>query len=192
MPLSVAAACSSKLKERQKRLRSASPQARLMRDSERRMHDQLHAAAFVEEALGDHGVCRWAARPAPPARLARTRRPARRPPVEPAFRDQELDARPRRSAISSRSSRHFLRKLERPARRFAAPERNRRRRAMRILHAHAARLHALDPPGSGAQQEHIARQALDREIFVERADHRAFRLGDHLVIARCPESRRRR
>ena len=31
MPLSVAAACSSKLNERQKRLRSARPQARLMR-----------------------------------------------------------------------------------------------------------------------------------------------------------------
>ena len=48
---SVAAACSSKLNLRQKRLRSASPQARLMRLPIGRMDDELHAAGFVEEAL---------------------------------------------------------------------------------------------------------------------------------------------
>ena len=54
MPLSVAAACSSKLNVRQKRLRSASPQARLMRAPKGAWMHQLHAAAFVEEALGHH------------------------------------------------------------------------------------------------------------------------------------------
>ena len=51
MASSVAAACSSKLNLRQKRLRSARPQARLMPAAERRVDDELHAAGLVEEAL---------------------------------------------------------------------------------------------------------------------------------------------
>jgi hypothetical protein len=54
MPLSVAAACSSTLKVRQNFLRSANPQARLMRAPNGACSIELHAAAFVEEALGDH------------------------------------------------------------------------------------------------------------------------------------------
>ena len=48
---SVAAACSSKLKLRQKRLRSARPQARFEAAAVRTVDDQLHAAGFVEEAF---------------------------------------------------------------------------------------------------------------------------------------------
>ena len=63
---------------------------------------------------------------------------------------------------------------------------------MRVFHAHAARFHALDAPGRGAEQEDIARQAFDREIFIERSDHFAFRFGDHRVIAPSRGSLRRR
>ena len=56
------------------------------------------------------------------------------------------------------------------------------RRAVRVLHAHAPGLDAADAPGRGAEQEHVAGQALDREILVERADHRAFGLGDHEIL----------
>ena len=45
IPLSVAAACSSKLNERQNRLRSASPHARLIRAPNGAWNHQLHSAA---------------------------------------------------------------------------------------------------------------------------------------------------
>ncbi len=113
MPLSVAAACSSKLNERQKRLRSASPQARLMRAPNGAWMHELHAAAFVEEALGHHAAAsvgmapsaalpgqHVAQRPAPrPA--GRARNPAgsgsrlrRSPPAAPPLRAKAPRVRP--------------------------------------------------------------------------------------------------
>ena len=53
---------------------------------------------------------------------------------------------------------------------------------MRIFHAHASGFDAADAPRRGAEQEDVAGQALDREILVERADDRPFRLGDDQVI----------
>ena len=53
---------------------------------------------------------------------------------------------------------------------------------MRIFHANASRLHALDPPGMGSQQKNIAGQALDGEILVHRSDYFAVRLRDDRVI----------
>ena len=52
---------------------------------------------------------------------------------------------------------------------------------MRILHQHASGIdfHAPDPPRGIAQQHDVARVALDGEVFVERADHDAFRFGHH-------------
>ena len=55
MPLSVAAACSSKLKVRQKRLRRARPQRAVDARTEGGMENELHAAGLIEEALGDDG-----------------------------------------------------------------------------------------------------------------------------------------
>ena len=69
MPSSVAAAWSSKSKERQNRLRSASPQARLIRPAERRVNHQLHPAGVVEETLGEEArLRRYAPSTAAPAR----------------------------------------------------------------------------------------------------------------------------
>ena len=53
---------------------------------------------------------------------------------------------------------------------FAVPERNRRRRAVRVFDAHDAGFHAPDLPRVRAEQKDIAGHALDREVFVERAD----------------------
>ncbi len=78
MPLSVAAACSSKLKERQKRLAQRQPPRAVDARAERRVQHQLHAAALVEEALGDDRRRSSARRRGSPCRHARTRRPARR------------------------------------------------------------------------------------------------------------------
>ena len=48
---------------------------------------------------------------------------------------------------------------------------------MGIFHAHAARLHAPDSPGIGAEQKDVAGQALDREILVQGAHDLAVRFG---------------
>ncbi len=80
------------------------------------------------------------------------------------------------------ASRHRARQLRRAARRFAAPERNGGRGAVRVFHAHASGLDAADPPRRRAQQEHVAGQALDREVFVERADDGLVGLGEHQVL----------
>ena len=50
---SSAAACSSKSNETQKRLRSASPSARLIATPEGRVNDELGSLAVVEAALDD-------------------------------------------------------------------------------------------------------------------------------------------
>ena len=69
------------------------------------------------------------------------------------------------------------------ARRLAQPERDRRRRALRILHPQAPRLDTEDAVARIAQLEDVAGQALDREVFVDRADADALRLQQHRVIA---------
>ena len=60
--------------------------------------------------------------------------------------------------------------LERARRVLAAPERDRRRHALRVLDEDPAALHLGDLPGVRAQQEHVAGQALGDELLVERAD----------------------
>src|SRR5579872_2870000 len=66
---------------------------------------------------------------------------------------------------------------------------------MRILYAHPARFDAAYAPRLRAEQKHVARQALDREIFVDAADGLSFGLDDHGVsgglgdrTARCDGS----
>ena len=54
--------------------------------TEGRVDDQLHAAALIEEAFGDHAAYRWAVAPSASRRPARRRRPARAPhAIKPAF-----------------------------------------------------------------------------------------------------------
>ena len=82
--------------------------------AEGRVDHELHAAAFVEEALGHHAVGRWAWRPARRGRPARRPRPVPRP-GGPARTPRGQSRRTRRPS-SSRSARHFARQLARAAR----------------------------------------------------------------------------
>ena len=75
-----------------------------------------------------------------------------------------------------RSSRKLGRQLGRAARRFAEPERHGRRGTVGIAHRHLAAAHVMNPPRRVAQLKHVAGLALDRKVFVERADKRAARL----------------
>ncbi|MDR8952911.1 hypothetical protein FEP76_01388 [Burkholderia multivorans] len=53
---------------------------------------------------------------------------------------------------------------------------------MRILDAHAARFDANDPVRLVAELEHVAGEALDREVLVDRADLDALRFEQHGVV----------
>src|SRR5438094_223525 len=77
-----------------------------------------------------------------------------------------------------------MRKLVAAARRFAEPEGNRRRLAMRILDADAARLDAQDAIRGVAQLEDVAGEALDGKVLVDCADELAGRLQHDVVVGR--------
>ena len=53
---------------------------------------------------------------------------------------------------------------------------------MRILHAHDAALDADDAIGGVAELEDVAREAFDGKVLVDRADHHALGLEQHLEI----------
>ncbi len=149
------------------------------------MDHQLHSTAFIEKSFGDDSIFAGHRTERALDRREYIRRLVRRRDDRASIRvHQHRYADRRDSAISSRRRDTSVRKLARAAGRFAAPERNRRRRAMRIFHAHAAGLDAADTPGRRSEQKHIAGHALHREIFVERSDHRAFRLHHHLILRR--------
>ncbi|RYG86330.1 DEAD/DEAH box helicase, partial [bacterium] len=65
---------------------------------------------------------------------------------------------------------------------LAEPERDVRRLPRGILDAHAAGLDAQDAVRRVAELEHVAGEALDREVLVQRADERAGRLEHDLVV----------
>ena len=167
--------------------------------AKRRMNDQLHAAAFIEEALGNDCALRGNGPENSPAfenvlnglRRAgfieatfvqfepgdRSRRPAA---------DLRETARPertpgRRSLISRRSSATCSDSSCVRAGASPSQKGTRRWRAMRIFDQHPTRLafNAANAPGSVAQQHDVAGVAFDREIFVEGSDDAAFGLGDH-------------
>ena len=162
MPLSVAAACNSKLNERQKRLRSASPQALLMRPRRAR-ESPVACRRFRRKNAPQSSSFAWEPRPTSRGRPGRTRRLARRrrgpsphslfsqsmpPTASPAvlLRDRPArDARVRRLIFSRRSP--HLRESS-----ACAPALRRARRAHSaarpgVLDQHAAGLHAADSPG---------------------------------------------
>ena len=59
---------------------------------------------------------------------------------------------------------------------------------MRILDANAARFDAQDAVRSVAELENVAREALDGEVLVHRADQMTGRLEHDVVVRRYPES----
>src|SRR5262249_24975594 len=72
--------------------------------------------------------------------------------------------------------------LARARRRLADPERHGGRRALRVLHPDAARLHPPDARRAVAEQEDVAAHALDSEVLVDGADEEAVGLLDDLVV----------
>ena len=71
---------------------------------------------------------------------------------------------------------HRARELIAARGRLAEPERDRRRRALRVGHAHGAGGDLQDLPRRVAELEDVARGALDGEVLVERADERVVAL----------------
>src|SRR5262249_62363143 len=66
-------------------------------------------------------------------------------------------------------------------RRFPEPERNRRRRALRVRYPDDTRGDLQDLPRRVAELEDIAGVALDREVLVQRPDERVARVEDHAI-----------
>jgi hypothetical protein len=54
---------------------------------------------------------------------------------------------------------------------------------VRVDYPDDAWLYPPDPPRCSAEQEHIARHALDRPVLVHHADQGVVRLGKHPVVA---------
>jgi hypothetical protein len=145
----------------------------------------LHAAAFVEEALGDDRVR---------GRYGAERGQRAADVVEDLFGAADVDVRlvhepAHRVRRLGGSSSDFgaqignrRRQLGSTRRRFAEPERHGRGRAGGVDHAHASGLDAADAPGTVAELKDITGQALDREVLVHLADHGADRILDDVVV----------
>ncbi len=153
------------------------------------MHDELHAARFVEEALehdrvdgGQHAERRIRGRQVVDDLFRGRCRQANRA-AQPG---EGLGAPAGGEALCDRLTqvRDRLRQLGRAAGRLAEPERHRRRLAVGILDAYGAALDPHDPVGMIAELEHVAGQALDREVLVDGADHLRLRLEHDRVIGR--------
>ncbi len=160
------------------------------RAAERGVHDELHAAALVEEPLGDDRLA-GGDDAEDDERVAHVGRELLRAVrVEAAFGAEPGDRFGGRGGRAIQNVfrdvrtqiRHRLRQLARPRRRLAGPERDRRRLLSRVLHAHGAVLDPPDAPGVIAEQEDVAPHALDREVFVDLADTGFGRLFDDVVV----------
>ena len=147
MPSSVAAACSSKSKVRQKRLRSASPQARLMRppkgawitscmpplSSKKRSATRSRCVGRrrARPRLGDVGNDLLGTGPVEAALVLQTRRADSASPSGEAARGRSTHDSPRRARPPPQLA-DLGRQLGGARRRLAQPERDRRRRALRV------------------------------------------------------------
>ena len=80
--------------------------------------------------------------------------------------------------------RYRLRQLVAAAGCLAEPERDRRRHATRIFHAHDASLDPNDAIGAVAELENVAGHALDGEVFVDRTDRLIFGFQHNLIVGR--------
>src|SRR5436189_143790 len=170
MASSVAAACSSKLKLRQKRLRSARPHARFTR-----LPNGACSTSCIPPASSKNRsttivccvgitprICFEAARYSTIWRAAGSGSPGISRPTH-ATADWGSASR---SEMSWRS-------------RDTASDSS----AVRVHDPHLARLDLANEIGGVAELEDVARHALDREVLVERADERVGGLEHHPVVA---------
>src|SRR5438309_3018943 len=77
---------------------------------------------------------------------------------------------------------HRMRQLPRSPRRFPQPERNARRLAMSVFDADCAGVDSQNSPGRVAQLKYVPRHALDRKVFVDRAEECFARLEYDAII----------
>src|SRR5579871_636891 len=134
------------------------------------MHDELHAARLVEEALEHQGLV---------GRQTAERSARRRQIFDEllgrGLDDADLLDQPADGAVAGRivaeprgdlgaQARYRLRELVAAAGRLAEPERDGRRRTVRVLDPHDAALDALNAVRHVAELEDVTRQALDREV----------------------------
>ena len=161
------------------------------------MNHELHAAAFVEESLGDNRV------------LGR-HRPENGTAgddviddlfgagsIDAAFRDQPINRvrgfcgifgnrswKSVRCAFADLLSQRgdVMGEFTRASRRFTAPEGDGRRRAVCVLDKHTTRAgHAPNSPRCIAEQHDVAGETLDRKILVDRPDDGSLRFGDDRI-----------
>ena len=157
--------------------------------AERRVDHELHPAALIEEALGDDEVATGQG-----AERRTRRREVRDHLLGGAQWHRRARREPRRAHLIGLAARehlidlaaqvaHLVGELLRARRRFAEPERDARRLALRILDDDLAHLDLANPPRRVAELEDIASGAIDREVFIDRADRRLFgKLHDHVVV----------
>ncbi len=199
MPSSVAAACSSKLKERQKRLRSARPQALLIRAPNGAWMTSCMPPPSSKNRSATTVCCVGTAPSTarPDTHVVDGLLGARA--VEAAGGHEPLDGGDGRgrlvagvlgSGVRSETvdlgakAGDVMRQFGRAGRRLAAPERNRRRRAVGVLHEHAPRSrHTADPPGRVAEEHDVTGHALDGEVLVDGADGHVVGLRDDRIEA---------
>ena len=174
--------------------------------AERRVDHELHAAAFVEEALGDHGLLRGHGAKHRAAGDDVFDRLLGAGIVEAAFVLEPANGGADFGRVCAGKNRRVTRneradlfaqlgdapgEFHGARRRFAAPERNVGRRALRVLDQHGAAAHAANAPGRVAEQHDVAAQTLDGEILVDGADRGVLRARRQRCRARFRESRRR-
>ena len=100
----------------------------------------------------------------------------------PARRHRPTGRSSSRASIIAREVADRARELVAPRRRLAEPERNGRRRALRIRHADGAARDLQDPPGRVAELKDVAGRALDREVLVQRADERLVGIEHDAIV----------
>ena len=154
--------------------------------AERRVQHQLHPAGLVEEALEDERVLRRQRAERVAAVAAGRPPPARRPrcstPHSAASHGRRVGSGERVAPTTLAEIADRLRQLVAARRRLAEPERQRRRRALRVGDAHDARSDLHDLPRGVAELKDVAGRALDREVLVERADEGVLGIENDAVV----------
>jgi len=144
--------------------------------AERRVHHELHTAALVEEPFEDDPrLGGYGAEGLGTGRNVFT--DLANGSTADAFGLERFGLERGLANLGERA-----RKLGRARRRLTEPEWDGRRSTLRVGHPHDAATDADDSPRSRAELEDVAAVRLDGEVFVQRADERAFRFEDHLVV----------
>ena len=157
--------------------------------AERRMHDQLHAAGFVEKSLQNDGV---AGRQLGQCCLGRGQvidNLSCRNRVQLHRVGQPCEGRVCATFVELRrngctQTRQRVRNLFGAPRRFAEPERNAGRSAFCVFDTHSAALDSHDAIRGIAKLKYVTRQRLHCKVFVHRSDDLGLRIEHHGVVGR--------